>query len=289
MNTTKIKIAIRENKIVRTVALPFATLKRWMDRQEYVKSEDSKYLSSIKNSRKGETCFVIGNGPSLQPKDLDIIDYFGIDSFGSNRIYYIFDRTNWRPTYYVSMDIYGLSENANSVIAKGNYSKFLNYKAKKFVNAKNDSVHYIFSYGKFKVDPYVMESSELSDDCADHVSKTATVTANAIELAIYMGYSNIYLLGVDNNYARKRLGDGEIIEDKSMKTSYFEGMKDGQGNPGDGFSVQTVDFMNEAYEVCKRFAEKHGVKIYNATRGGKLETYERVSFDEVMRTIGSNS
>ena len=37
-----------------------------------------------------------------------------------------------------------------------------------------------------------------------------------------------------------------------------------------------------AYEVAKENAEKKGIKIYNATRGGKLEVFERVDFDSLF-------
>jgi hypothetical protein len=41
-----------------------------------------------------------------------------------------------------------------------------------------------------------------------------------------------------------------------------------------------------AYTVSKDYADTHGIKIYNATRGGKLEVFERVDFDEVMSMQG---
>ncbi len=59
-------------------------------------------------------------------------------------------------------------------------------------------------------------------------------------------------------------------------------MRDANGNLGDGDSVQNVESMNRSYELCKEFAEKNGVKIYNATRGGKLEVFERVDFDSLF-------
>lgn len=289
MNKAEIKLHIKENRIVRFVAKPFATLKRRIDLTKYRKSEDAKYIRSLCNFHSGEDCFIIGNGPSLTARDLDMIAQKGIAAFGTNRIYNIFDRTQWRPKYYVSLDFAGLETEMSKICNGGDYCKLLNYKAAKFGRKEEDNIHYIFTFGTFKVNPYEMESKELSEDCSHHVSKTATVTANAIELAIYMGYKRIYLLGVDNNYARKRLSNGKVINDPTMKTSYFEGMKDFTGAPGDGFSVQTVDYMNEAYEVCKQFAKTHNVEIYNATRGGKLETFKRVDFDVIIQSIGSNT
>ncbi len=34
--------------------------------------------------------------------------------------------------------------------------------------------------------------------------------------------------------------------------------------------------------AAKNYADSHGIKILNATRGGKLEVFERVNFDEIV-------
>lgn len=289
MNRQELELMVRENKFVRFIAKPFADIKRNLDLKKYAKSKDALFMKSLRNAYAGAGCFVIGNGPSLTPRDLDKIKESEIVSFGTNRIYHIYDKTKWRPTYYVSVDVAGLETEMNRIISGGDYVKFLNYKAMKFGRKPKDNIHYIYTFGNFKVNPYKMENASLSEDCSRHVSKTATVTANAIELAIYMGFSEIYLLGVDNNYARKRLTDGKVIRDFTVKSSYFEGMKDSQGNPGDGFSVQSVDYMNETYKICKQFAESHGVKILNATRGGKLDVFERVSLNEILRSASGRT
>jgi hypothetical protein len=81
-----------------------------------------------------------------------------------------------------------------------------------------------------------------------------------------MGFSEIYLLGADCDY--KKMGTvGNHF--------YKQEVKD--GNP----------FINElvfaAYECAKQYADEHGIKIYNATRGGKLEVFERVDFDTLFK------
>ena len=62
------------------------------------------YMAKIRNTHLGESCFIIGNGPSLTVEDLDTLHQKGIDTFAVNRIYQIFPKTDWRPTYFVSTD-----------------------------------------------------------------------------------------------------------------------------------------------------------------------------------------
>lgn len=40
--------------------------------------------------------------------------------------------------------------------------------------------------------------------------------------------------------------------------------------------------MMKAYEKAEEYSRKHGFRIYNATRGGNLEVFERVCFDSLF-------
>ena len=47
--------------------------------------------------------------------------------------------------------------------------------------------------------------------------------------------------------------------------------------------METIgDKMIDAYKVAKQYADDHNIKIYNATRGGKLEVFERVDLDDIL-------
>jgi hypothetical protein len=93
-----------------------------------------------------------------------------------------------------------------------------------------------------------------------------------IQLLAYMGIHEIYIIGCDNSYAR------EIKKDGSIQThnvaSYFKG-----SNAKDMANAAATWEMNIAYEYARKYADSHNIKIFNATRGGHLEAFERVDFD----------
>ncbi len=69
--------------------------------------EESYYNAKIEQYRdihKGESCFIIGHGPSLRVRDLDILESNNIITFSMNCTYKLFDKTAWRPDYYVVSD-----------------------------------------------------------------------------------------------------------------------------------------------------------------------------------------
>lgn len=111
--------------------------------KHFKKTPYGKYMARIHNSHLGESCFVIGNGPSLASKDLDILQKNKIDTFAVNRIFKIFPQTDWRPTYYVSTDhvlVRDILDEVNKLPVK---DKFIPLQNKYYHNIIVDKAHYL--------------------------------------------------------------------------------------------------------------------------------------------------
>ena len=86
-----------------------------------------------------------------------------------------------------------------------------------------------------------------------------------------MGFKEIYLIGVDCNYSP---GNSVITQE-----SYFDPRL---YNSKRAYAAPEVDTNLQAYARAKEVCEHRGIKIYNATRGGKLEIFERADIDNVL-------
>ena len=73
--------------------------------KNFYKTRYGKSLRVLKDIHKNKRCFIVANGPSLQAQDLDFLENNNEITFGMNRIFKMFNKTNWRPTYYVCEDI----------------------------------------------------------------------------------------------------------------------------------------------------------------------------------------
>lgn len=91
-----------------------------------------------------------------------------------------------------------------------------------------------------------------------------TVTYANIQLAVFMGFSEIYLLGVDHNYNTSNNAESNYSNLINNTTLY---------NP------PRTDKSTLAYRKARKVCDEMGVKIFNATRGGCLEEFERINFD----------
>ena len=266
--------SIKRIRAVRVLARPYLEWKRKREHERYLRSPDHFYLRTLKGIHEGERCFIIGNGPSLTASDLDRLK--GEYTFAANRIFKIFDQTNWRPTYYLSVDDKVLKEIEGELFDYELGHMFLGYRSS---TIRGDSNKLTIIYDQaltFDVEGnnYNRTWTYISEDVSDHISDGQTVTFCAIQLAIYMGFKEIYLLGVDNNYSKTLSTDGKIVTDDSV-VDYFDKKK---------YDVNPAPIATNlyAYGIAKEYCDNHSIKIRNATRGGKLEVFERVGFDSLF-------
>jgi hypothetical protein len=54
------------------------------------------------------------------------------------------------------------------------------------------------------------------------------------------------------------------------------------GEIGKEYNLPHLEFSTLAYKTARKYAEHNAIKIYNSTRGGKLEVFERVNFDAII-------
>ncbi|MDE6981519.1 MAG: DUF115 domain-containing protein [Lachnospiraceae bacterium] len=237
---------------------------------------------NLKDKHKGERCFVIGNGPSLTVKDLDLLK--DEVTFAVNRIFKLFDETVWRPTYYFCIDylLYGLDyKEINNVEAK---LRFIPIQRALAAGAVFDEITYYnreINCVTIKEGEIVRgKEFEFSDDFEKVAYGGQTVLYDTLQIAAYMGFSEIYLIGVDCDFKQEVLEDGTVIENNSKKEHFNE--KYDEGFDKAVAVVAPVYALIAAFQKAKEKCEEKGIVIKNATRGGKLEVFERVSLEDVL-------
>lgn len=225
-------------------------------------------LKQFKDIKLGRRCFVIGNGPSLTISDLEKIREE--DSFATNRIFQMFSNTWWRPTYYCCQDdrvfdsIKGKYEEAvescEAVFLSSAFVKMLG----KFPH--NSNFFYI------NIGPFENATPPFAENIADEVYEGYTVLYTCIQIAVYMGYKEIYLLGVDHKYSYRHENEIDGLG------SYAEGLGADMTNS----YPPRLDASEQAYTVAKKYCDEHGITIKNATRGGCLEVFERIELSDLI-------
>lgn len=223
-------------------------------------------LQKLKNIHCGERCFIVCPGPSLTIEDVEKLknEY----TFGVNSIYNAYDNTDWRPTYYVMCDASGYRRQEVPWNFE-EYSKekvFLNDRIRHWQKGFTDkTVTFVFNHRTsehYKAPTLPMRAEKNIDVC---IYDRCTVTNAAIDIALYMGFKKIYLIGVDHNYSGKR--HFVDTEDDVKRTAP---------------SKAHLKLSEDGYEESLMNAVKHKARIYNVTRGGKLNVFPRKILEEVL-------
>jgi hypothetical protein len=241
-------------------------------------------IQSLEGKFKGHRCFMVGNGPSLKDTPLDLIknEY----SFGMNGIAGIFPTTEWRPTFFVSVGNGILfphyTPTYRAAIATGALS-FVNRAYLRLVCPEQDGIYSIPRNVipvkvTFKHPVPTPDASVWSYDISDSVSKDGSTMVAAFQIATYMGFNPIYLVGCDLGL---KPWDWEKEDDPNHFSGDYWGKLEVQGTPykmTPEHASETQAFLEAGHHIIKTVCTVLRVDVYNATVGGELEAYPRVDF-----------
>ena len=257
-------------------------MKRWMDashpeltfilrRLKWVLEARGRHSRRIvrgyKDRHAGERCFIIGNGPSLNHMDLKPLA--GEFTFSLNRGYLYYDRIGAPCTYLVAVNMHVLQQFSDEIAALDN-TKFLAWGCRRWFQP-DDRI-------AFLAGPTRNEPPRFSTDISTDFWAGATVTYVAMQLAYYMGFKQVILIGVDHNFATKgtphKLVTSEGDDPNHFAPEYFgKGVK---------WQLPDLDTSELAYTLAREAYAKDGREILDATVGGKLTVFPKVRYEDLF-------
>ncbi len=241
--------------------IPIETWYNLGEQELYVNHKIEKF----KGIYEGKRCFAVATGPSLTVEDLDTLHENQELCFSVNGIFKIFESTHWRPDFYLLSDLSGMLSWKKEILEMDVKNKFI---ADVAWNLKeNEAGDNIYKWHMQRTWECGKEP-EFSEDFARKSFWGRTVIYDGVlQLAAYMGFKEIYLVGTD------------CCQYDDQKKQHFV------SNYSMEKSILNINDILLAYKAAKRYADSHGIKIYNATHGGKLEIFERVDFDSLFPKI----
>ena len=255
---------VRQERKIQYYLIPITRfhVKRFMRKHGLLKNEYIEKIKEFKNKHVSDRCFIVATGPSLTVKDLEKLR--GEITIGMNSISKIGEKTDWRPTYYGVQDLAVYKKLKNSIKSfDKNISIFISSSIAKREKLTGENIIQMPIYGMNHLINPNADNIIFSGDCYDVIYDGYSITYSLLQLATYMGFKEIYLIGADCSYAKQ--GPQHFIETGVV----------------DPYAHIAGERMLRSYRVAKEYTDKHGIKIYNATRGGYLELFERVNMDDI--------
>jgi hypothetical protein len=222
-------------------------------------------LGPLRDRYQGCRCVVVGNGPSLRKVSLSrLAEEF---TFGSNRIYLVDRELGFKPTYYTSINRYVIQQFAKD-INEISALKFLNW-------SYRDSRITEGTIAYLETKPVLRPDGKL---LSGYYAGAGTVTVFSMQLAYFMGFSQVILIGVDHDYGQSGTPN-RAIKSKDVDLDHFSSEYFSRGVI---WQLPDLPAMERGYRQIGRLFEEDGRIVLDATVGGKLQVFPKTDLDAVL-------
>ena len=228
-------------------------------------------LKRLRNRYQGKRCFVMGNGPSLRKTDVTLLR--NEVTIASNGIFLLFDEMGYKPTFLTVEDRLVAEDRATELNSIEGTQKIFPRDLDYCLKSDQWTLYVNFARG--------YEGFPKFSDALDRIAYWGgTVSVLNLQLAYHLGCDPIYLIGFDHSYTVPAgVRESPIIMSESEDPNHFHPDYFGKGYR---WHDPQISRMEAGYQACKSFLESHGIRVYNATVGGKLEIFDRVAYDSIV-------
>ena len=246
-----------------------------------VKLTQYNEISKLENIGLGKRIFLIGNGPSLNDMNLDLLE--NEDTLAMNRIDLLFEKTKWRPTYYLfcssncehgewgkkwSKSILNVcSEEKTTPII---WKRFKNSIERNGEETLPEKTLYLNSMSENQIGT----DEQFSTDAFKRLDKSGTTMNVALQLAYYMNYEEVYIIGCDSNWITAK----ETMRTQEGDINHFH--PDYHAFIGNG--EHEFWRMNTTHLTAAKYYKEAGRKIWNAGYNSAINAWEKKNFDELF-------
>jgi len=222
---------------------------------------DKLKIKGFKDKYKGQRCFIIGGAPSLS--QLDLSKLANEKTFIVNRGYLLKDKGLKNSTFHVHTDL-DFNREFHDEIDLDFSEYFISLKQAKWKHKKDRiKIAGALWQGNF-VEIFFQE------DCSKKIILAVTVVAIAIQLAVYMGFKEIILIGVDLSF--------------DENNNHFYKSSDEEKNRVQNHSIRYKHYMYQWLENTFDLLDKKGIKLLNASpKKDSLKFMTKVNFDSLFK------
>lgn len=229
--------------------------------------EFSVMVQQQRSQNRSRTCVIAGNGPSLNLVDWSLLDSGDVDVIASNKAY-LHQELIKRARFYTVVNRHVAEQSDFEIQCLDGPIRILPWWLSYAVPPKKKSF-YCEAIG----------TPEFSQDIQSNISWRHTVTFFNLQLAAGLGYRRIVLVGMDHSYSQPLSAqEGEKIKQTGPDLNHFSP----RYFQDQYWQAASSEKMGEMYQLAQNAFEQLGVECFNATTGGALEVFPRISLREAL-------
>lgn len=221
-----------------------------------------KEIEDLKDFGRGQRCFVVATGPSLNLLRLDLLaDDF---VFGVNRAYLALQRGLPHIDLLVIGDPNAYRQYHEEIESAPVSRLMLRSNVHALVENEGHDPARSLSY-PYHASP-CMDEGHFARDLTQGTYRGFAVPLEAVQIAYYMGFSEVCLLGCDLDYS-------------GTATHFYKGGAHEEASR----TVMPIDRVRQSMRVARAVYEADNRRLLNASAGGTLEELERVAYASLFQ------
>ncbi|MEE3079137.1 MAG: hypothetical protein VX341_07375 [Bdellovibrionota bacterium] len=196
-------------------------------------------IKDFKDLHSSKRCFILASGPSL--KDLNLEPLNRRITIGLNRSFLAFERA----TYHCVFD----------------------YRLYELYEKELQNSRYLFTLEDrpFGIPLTLLGTNGFSWDLEEGIYSGYTISYFALQLAAYMGFKEIFFLGLDLNNTEK-------------ETHFF-----GHDYSSNNHNNTEYPKMMKSFEKISETLKVRGIKVYNCSSKSKLKCFPFMSYKDAIK------
>lgn len=224
-----------------------------------------KRLQLLRSREAGRRCVLVANGPSLNRMNLGFLKKETV--FGLNKIFLGIQQLYVYPRYYVAVNKRVIEQSVEQIKAMTSV-KFIGCRGEEMI--KEDALTY---HIQTLNPPY-----RFCHDIVDGVHEGWTVTYAALQIAFYLGFKEVVIIGMDHRYKCKGAPNEAHILDgpdpNHFHPDYFGG--------GQIWDNPDLPNSEESYQIAREEYEKDGRNIVDATLDGACTVFKKADYRDIF-------
>lgn len=220
----------------------------------------------LRDRHDGERCVLVANGPSLNRMDLSFLHRQTV--IGMNKIFLGFSRFHFYPRYYVAVNRKVLEQSATA-IRQLNCVKFVSDRADGFLS--EDALTYRINTTRAR--------HRFCHDISLGVHEGWTVTYAALQIAYYLGFSEVIVIGMDHRFAYT----GEPNQTQKVDGPDLNHFSPAYFGHGQHWDNPDLEHSEESYRIARTEFEKDGRRILDATVDGACNIFTKADYRDIFR------
>ncbi len=227
---------------------------------QHLTPENGEKILALKNKYAGKRCFIVGSSPSLNLLDLTKLN--NEYTFTVNRGYMLKEKGLEHSTFHVISDRKTFEDKNSRWEEMENFSDNLFcYAGMEKPPVHTNTIYFDYKHAQLLGKPF-------QENLLEPLAAYESVIHFAIQIAYYLGFSEIYILGVDLDFT------------KTSGHAYQE--TDGETKRQLEHSIKSAQMMIKGIGLCGKFLDNHDVWLYNASPQGVVDCIKRVKYEELF-------